>query len=248
MRVLAIISGVLMLAGCAASSNVEPITISQKEPEFFIKFERGSAIVNNKFILREKFNQRNELIKSRPMVLMQSYADTIDAYQLALFRLENLKDALDVDAEFRLFVKRAERSELADFVAITIGDSSETIDERIYSQNFYSEIQGADGVYKEDSKRLLLARPISKDIIPEGETIIEQINFILSDLGWSLVDKGCEVPHEIKRIQKLKVVTLSNDATQSEVMSLLNGLVNEVTPYCEFQFSESKKTVDLKNI
>lgn len=227
---MALVCSVFLNVGC---TSVQPER-KYPVPEFFLQFEAGDGSFNNRYALTERLNNALLAYDKRPVVVMVASANTAEDYQLAIARLFSVTNEVAVDADFRVLVKPLERLEHKDSVAIYHAPSWSIFHKHYMADSDFTFIDNSGGVYRSSDARLYLLKPLQRTITPDGNTALEQLQSVLSQVGWELTVALPDSYQTTNVLQSLKVVTLEEDASSHEVTYLLKSILPDLLPGCDF--------------
>ena len=235
----ALYTSLVLLAGCASSQpeRINPVA------DLFVQFEEGDSSFNNRFELKEHLEKELSSYKQRPVVVVVASGNTSEEYSLATARLNSIVNEIEFDADYRVFVKPLERSEQKDKVAIYHTDKWDAFHKKFMRDGDYSVVNGSKDIYRSSDERLFLTNPTKRVFHPEGKDQLEQLQNVLSELGWVLEVNDTSSDFSKLKVNKLEVVTLENHASFSEVRLFVSGYLEELLPYFQFDVDEEHKQV-----
>lgn len=238
---ISVVCSVFLTVGC---TSVQPER-KYPVPEVFLQFDAGNGSFNNRYALTDRLNRALSAYDKRPVVVMVASANTIEDYHLAISRLFSVTNDIAVDADFRVLVKPLERLEQKDSVAIYHAPSWSIFHKRYMANSDFTFIDNSGGVYRSSDARLFLIKPLQRTITPVGNTALEQLGSVLSQVGWELTLSLPDNYQTINVLQSLKVVTLEEHASSHEVTYLLKSILPDLLPGCDFTVDPVSKRVNI---
>ena len=236
---LCVCAAVVMVSGCSSvhQERVHPVA------DIFVQFDAGQSAFNNKYVLTDRLNNALAGYEKRPVVVAVASGNKQEDFTLAVSRLYSIVDAVDVNADYRVLVKPLERFEQRDRVAIYHAESWGAFEKAYMHDGDYSWVDGSNGIYRSSDERLFMAVPTLRHLQPVGATGIEQAASLLEALGWSLQLIGEQPESSDVHLKNIQIVTLQTVASRIEVDLLLEDVMGELMPGCDYEVVAGERLV-----
>lgn len=228
-----------LISGC---SSMQPERV-YPTADTFIQFDAAQSAFNNRYVLAERLNNVLAKYKERPVVVVVASGDSQKDFTLAVSRLYSIVNSIDVDADYRVLVKPLERFEQRDRVAIYHAENWGEFERSYMHDGDYSWVDGSNAIYRSSDKRLFMAIPSMRHLQPVGETGMEQVASLLEALGWSLLLIGEEPASSEVHLTNIRVVTLEKFASRIEISLLLDEIIGQLMPNCDYEVVADEKIV-----
>lgn len=240
---ISMFTALALLSGCSSVHQER----ADPSADMFIQFDAGKSVFNNRYALTERLSDALSVYEKRPLVVVVATGNESEEYTLAVSRLFSIVNALKVDADYRVIVKPMERLEQRDRVAIFHAESWGAFEKDYMYEGDYSYVDGSNGIYRSSDERLFMAIPTTRQLIPSGVNGVKQMESLLEKLGWAFefIGKVPELPNV--HLNSIRVVTLENVASRHEISLLLEDVMSELIPGCDYEVVADKRLVKVWN-
>lgn len=236
---LCVCAAFLLVSGCSSvhQERVHPVA------DIFVQFDAGQSVFNNRYALTERLNSVLAGYEKRPVVVVVASGNKQEDFTLAVSRLYSIVNAVDVDADYRVLVKPLERFEQRDRVGIYHAENWGAFEKAYMHDGDYSWVDGSNGIYRSSDERLFMAVPTMRHLQPVGSNGLQQTASLLEALGWSLQLIGEEPEPSDVHLNDIQIVTLEKVASRIEVSLLLDDVIGELMPGCDYEVVAGERLV-----
>ena len=236
---LCVCAAFLLVSGCSSvqQERVHPIA------DLFVQFDADQSVFNNRYALTERLNSVLAGYEKRPVVVVVASGNKQEDFTLAVSRLYSIVNTVDVDADYRVLVKPLERFEQRDRVGIYHAESWGAFEKHYMHDSDYSWVDGTNGIYRTSDERLFMAVPTMRHLQPVGSNGLQQTASLLEALGWSLQFIGEEPERSDVYLNDIQIVTLEKVASRIEVSLLLEDVIGDLIPGCDYEVVAGERLV-----
>lgn len=228
-----------LVSGCYSvhQERVYPVA------DIFVQFEAGQSVFNNRYALTERLSSVLDGYEKRPVIVVVASGNKQEDFTLAVSRLYSIVNAVDVDADYRVLVKPLERFEHRDRVGIYHAENWGTFEKAYMHDSDYSWVDGSNGIYRSADERLFMAVPTMRHLQPVGTNGLQQTASLLEAVGWSLQLIGEEPEPSNVHLNDILIVTLEKVASRIEVSLLLDDVIGQLMPGCDYKVVDGERLV-----